>query len=447
MSTTYETIDKVVLTGTTASVTLSSIPSTYTDLKLVMSVRGNHTTYAALGALYNGSGSGQVGRNLAASGSSVYSAQDQNNTFSVGGITYARMTGFYIPTTVQTANAFGIVEWYIPNYAGSTTKSSFLELFCESNSTSVSVAAVEAAAIRWSGTDPITSLTLVPSSGSFVAGSSFTLYGINRVAAGVSATGGTVTTVDGYVYHTFTASGSFTVSEPGSVEYLVVAGGGAGGNSLYSGGGGGGAGGLLSGAISVSAQTYAVTVGAGGAGATPNGGSGNNSSIAAAVVSTGGGGGGGGNANAGASGGSGGGGAGSQSGAAGGSGTPGQGNAGGSGIGSSSDPNPIAGGGGGGAAAVGANAAGTSGGNGGNGLSVWGSAYGGGGGGGKRLSGTAGTGGSGGGGAGNAGGGNGTAGTANTGGGGGGAGGSDGVTRVGAAGGSGIVIIRYPVNQ
>jgi len=101
----------------------------------------------------------------------------------------------------------------------------------------------------------------------------------------ITATGGTETTSGDYKIHTFTSSGCFVVSDGGNVSgsnkvsYLVIAGGGSGHNQ----GGGGGAGGYREGRVStpdftasplvapgglpVSAQTYPVTVGGGGAGA------------------------------------------------------------------------------------------------------------------------------------------------------------------------------------
>ena len=107
----------------------------------------------------------------------------------------------------------------------------------------------------------------------------------------VSATGGTVATSGDFKIHTFTGDGCFVVSAglgPVSVvDYLVVAGGGAGGGVM---GGGGGAGGYreshstpVSGSytasplatptgIPVSAQTYPITVGAGGSSAGPGAG-------------------------------------------------------------------------------------------------------------------------------------------------------------------------------
>ena len=264
--------------------------------------------------------------------------------------------------------------------------------------------------------------------------------------ANAEATGGTITHSGGYTIHTFTSSGTFTMSNAStSVEYLVVAGGGGGGGNR---GAGGGAGGMrTSNSFAISSGGKTVTIGAGGAGGTPNNnGADGADSVFSSVTSTGGGGGAGNSAGSGQNGrngGSGGGAGATLAGAGtGGTGVGGQGNAGGNGVASA-----LTAAGGGGAGAVGgdANASGPTGGNGGAGSasSISGASvtYAGGGGGGTS-GGTAGTGGSGGGG-------NGTnndttaaAGTVNTGGGGGGGGGTA-AGATGGAGGSGIVIVRY----
>ena len=259
------------------------------------------------------------------------------------------------------------------------------------------------------------------------------------------------------------------LDRPGSIEYLIIAGGGAGGSDN---GGGGGAGGILQGVGHlIKAGRYVVTVGAGGNGAlNSNGGNGTNS-VFSSLTAIGGGGGAGVGVSPfafyGMSGGSGGGGTNQQTPGVqyAGSGTPGQGNNGGEGF--SSAPSYISGGGGGtgSAGGYGYNA------NGGIGifstLSGSNTAYGGGGGGG-----TEGGAGQGFAGAGYAsygspkstvspfgiaegtpfGGGDGNtpatqtvafAGVPNTGGGGGGVGAQPSFT--GANGGSGIVILRYPM--
>jgi len=193
----------------------------------------------------------------------------------------------------------------------------------------------------------------------------------------VTATGGTILTSGDYKTHVFTGDGCFVVSSVGnpagstSVEYLVVAGGGSGGRYTA---GGGGAGGYrqnypspTTAGLSVTAQTYPITVGGGGASVGPagaigcgtaNGNRGSNS-VFSTITSTGGGGGGGCFPGVGPTfptngpGGSGGGAG--RSGPAGGTGntpptSPSQGNNGGT---TSGTPSDSAGGGGGGAGAVG----------------------------------------------------------------------------------------------
>jgi len=292
----------------------------------------------------------------------------------------------------------------------------------------------------------------------------------------ITATGGTVTTSGNYKIHTFTGDGCFAVSVAGAgagpsvVDYLVIAGGGGGGRDD---GGGGGAGGYreshstpvsgcytaspvaTSTGITVTATTYPVTVGAGGAGGVLSPGAANSgqpgsNSVFSTITSTAGGGGARGScnpwgSNSGGPGGSGGGGT-RDNGTpyCGGTGntpptSPSQGNPGGTAA-----PAPNGGGGGGGIGSAGSNATASTygiGGPGGNGVtsSINGTPTtraGGGGGGGNCGVGSGGPGGGGSAGP------TGTAGTANTGGGGGGGRTNPGA-RCGGAGGKGIVIIRY----
>lgn len=278
-----------------------------------------------------------------------------------------------------------------------------------------------------------------------VADSEYRLSGNLLAVEPFVATGGIATTSGEYTIHTFTSSGSFSVTSGTSdVDYIVVAGGGGGGNTM---GGGGGAGGLQAGSLTVSSGEYTVTVGSGGVGATNRNitaGSGTSSSFST-ISSTGGGGGASWGGPAAATGGSGGGAPNNKAGAAG---TQGQGNSGGG-----SSTNGTGGGGGGaGSEGFGGSALGNFAGRGGVGVSslITGTTtfYAGGGGGGGGSNGgypaADRQGGNGGGGnGGNSA--NGSSGTTNTGGGGGGGGYGPG-DYSGASGGSGIVVIRYLTN-
>jgi len=92
------------------------------------------------------------------------------------------------------------------------------------------------------------------------------------VPAGVSATGGTVTTYSSggttYTVHTFTATDDFTVTVGGLIDVLIVGGGGSGSmdfQSFATGGGGGGGGEVLYiTAYDVSPGTYSAIIGEGG---------------------------------------------------------------------------------------------------------------------------------------------------------------------------------------
>jgi hypothetical protein len=426
----YILLERTELNASAASVTFSNIPQTgYTDLKIVFSARDNTSGGGVTNNIYlqfNGSGgTAYSGRLLYGTGSSAFSVSNSTNAQTI--FQYSTSEG-------ATANTFSNGEIYIPNYTSSNAKSISADSVTETNATGA-VTALSAG--LWTGTAAITSVTLTPFSGSFIANSTFSLYGIAAVgttpAIAPKASGGNIIDYDGTNWiHIFLTSGTFIPQVGLSCDYLVIAGGGGGGAS---GGGGGGAGGYRSstspsggnssgeGTLSLLSNTnYAVTIGAGGAGGgTSTVGTTGSNSILSTITSNGGGGGGN-NSNVGISGGSGGGGGGNVT-------TPGnpttnQGFIGGTG-------NAGAGGGGGGAGEAG-NTDGQQ--FGGDGLqsSITGTSVFRAGGGAANAAGK--DGGLGGGGNGS------TSGTTNTGGGG---GAWDGSGAAGA-GGSGIVIIRYP---
>ena len=103
----------------------------------------------------------------------------------------------------------------------------------------------------------------------------------------LTATGGTITTSGNYKIHTFTTSGTFTITSGfGPVQYLIVGGGGGGGGpNVCSGSGGGGGGAVLYGTQIMNTGNYSVVIGAGGAQAT----NGSNSIVSGIGVAIGGG--------------------------------------------------------------------------------------------------------------------------------------------------------------
>jgi len=447
---TYVALKTTTVTGSaTSTIDFTSIPATYTDLVIVTSAK-NLVADNAIFMTFNGD-----------------STTNYSNTIIFGGTPNGTGSGrgtsqnYCVIGRTNTAE-FCVGVTHVQNYANTTTNKTILSR--GGNAGNFTLAYVN----LWrNSTDPINRITLTSGSGNFEIGSSATIYGIANSNIGApKAFGGTIVQDTTYTYHIFGASGTFAPQQSLTCDYLVVAGGGAGGWQVGGGGGGGGlrssitatgGGGSLESPISLTAQNYTITVGAGGTVVTSNNGNpGGPSSIAGSglttITSLGGGGGSHNAQNASSGGGSGGGGANANGGSAplGAAGTANQGFAGGNGNNGLANDWGAGGGGGGAGSAGTAATAGNSNipGPGGNGvaINVAGALvyYAGGGGGFSRNHGA--IGGLGGGGKGangqmglgitNA-----TAGAQNTGGGGG--GGFKDSTGDPAAGGSGIVVIRY----
>jgi hypothetical protein len=441
---TYVALDKVTVGTATASVTFSSISSAYTDLRIVLNVTASSLVNGRM--QFNGDTSALYSTTVLYGSGSVAASTRQSGQNSI-----------WLDNT-DTGTNWCVTTIDVMNYSNSTT---FKTALIRGNAAS---SQVDAHVGLWRNTNAITSLTLFPSSGTYSVGSTFSLYGIAAEGAAY-ATGGMVTSDANYYYHTFLASGTFTPLQSLTCDVLVVAGGGGGGSNM---GGGGGAGGLLAFTSQSISTAQTVTIGGGGAGDAATGAkgiNGTNSIFGGLTTAIGGGGGGTLQSVGGSLGGSGGGGASGYltgTGGTGGAATSGQGFAGGSGA-SGAVNAFLPGGGGGGAGVVGGNGTGFAGssisGFGGNGISTyssWGSAtttgqnvsgtywYSGGGSGGNNGVSGAVTGAAGNGGGGKGGGLTSVAsGTANTGGGGGGGGNGGPSALDGAAGGSGIVIVRY----
>ncbi len=116
---------------------------------------------------------------------------------------------------------------------------------------------------------------VIESSGSIIKVEASKNNGAEEIGGSCVATGGTVTMDGDYAIHTFTTSGTFTVTSGScDAEVLVVAGGGGGGGNH---GGGGAAGGLCyQNARPLASGDFTVTVGSGGTGNDHGGGGGTN---------------------------------------------------------------------------------------------------------------------------------------------------------------------------
>lgn len=168
MAVTYKKIASVTVgSGGAATIAFSSIPSTYTDLKILLSGR---TTFSGVSTAFR-----------------LYFNADTTSANYTYRVLYA------VPTTVGsesgnfkihytngdtgTASTFGNTEIYIPNYTSSNAKSVHSDSLSENNATANGMGLN---AYLWSGTAVIDTVTLSLETGSFKEFSTATLYGISK---------------------------------------------------------------------------------------------------------------------------------------------------------------------------------------------------------------------------------------------------------------------------
>lgn len=154
--------------GGAASIDFTSIPSTYTDLCLKVSVRAN-SGFATqqMYMTFNGNTSSYSARQLYGDGSSATSATLSNSGAAISIVN--------TNSTSSTASTFSSTDVYIPNYTSSNNKSASADSVTENNGTT---ALAGLTAGLWSNTSAITSITLTPQGGSWQQYSTAYLYGI-----------------------------------------------------------------------------------------------------------------------------------------------------------------------------------------------------------------------------------------------------------------------------
>jgi hypothetical protein len=168
MATTFELISKTeVGSGGAANIEFTSIPATFTDLQLLVSLRSNDSrSMTWVNLQFNNATSNRTVRNGYGNGSSALSGN------------YTEMRFSAVNANTSTSNTFGNASLYIPNYLGSKTKSSSGESVAETNATT---AEMGFEANLWSDTSAITSIKIIPGDGTaWLQYSSAYLYGIKN---------------------------------------------------------------------------------------------------------------------------------------------------------------------------------------------------------------------------------------------------------------------------
>jgi hypothetical protein len=158
---TYTPIATQTLGSSQTSVTFSSIPSTYTDLVLV-SVLKETVAANAVVQLNNDTGSNYSSTTLGGNSGGPFSARQSGSTY------------FWLDRQGE-ATDWGVGLTHFMNYSNTTTYKTVIDRF------SAYTSGLQATVGLWRSTSAINSIKLsidYSPTQSFVAGSTFTLYGI-----------------------------------------------------------------------------------------------------------------------------------------------------------------------------------------------------------------------------------------------------------------------------
>ena len=169
LSGTFDSIATTTLTSTTASITFSSIPATYTHLQ----IRGINKTSAGTGNEWiafgvNGSSPNLLSQHVVYGDGAT--ASGENGTSST-----AQSSWFALGSANDTASAFGVSIMDIFDYANTNKNKTFRTIMGWNKNGS---GYVGQSSNLWNSTSAITSITILPRTNSFVQHTSFALYGI-----------------------------------------------------------------------------------------------------------------------------------------------------------------------------------------------------------------------------------------------------------------------------
>jgi len=168
MPATYEPIATTTLGSAAATIDFTSIAATYTDLRLVLVVRSDRAaTTDSINLRFNS--------DTTTTGSQTTMLGDGSAASSSRSTSVSRVCNCNCPADTATSGIFGLIEYDIFSYAGSTNKTVLAKTSADRNGAGTTEVQVG----LWRNTAAITSIRLLSNTSSnFVAGTTATLYGI-----------------------------------------------------------------------------------------------------------------------------------------------------------------------------------------------------------------------------------------------------------------------------
>ena len=159
MALTYEPISTNTLGSNTATVTFSSIPSTYTDLIVIINYRSANTSAGSVRCTVNSVTSGYSGTYVGSS-TVVYSGKDTGNAY-------------FRPLFLPSSNSpFGIGIIQFQNYSNTSVNKTVISRYGSPNNETVAYASLIQT------TNAISTIAFSTDTTGYASGSTFTLYGI-----------------------------------------------------------------------------------------------------------------------------------------------------------------------------------------------------------------------------------------------------------------------------
>ncbi len=165
MPATYEPIATTTLGSPAATITFSSIPATYTDLRLTVFIQDR-----APNVRFNSDSTSKYSQTFLSGNGSSATSERLNDTEAVGDWYL-----YYNPTLVS-GNTFVFVTLDIFNYAGSTFKTGLSTTTNDNNGTGHTNLITS----LYQSTAAISSIRIGKSGANMVAGTTATLYGIKN---------------------------------------------------------------------------------------------------------------------------------------------------------------------------------------------------------------------------------------------------------------------------
>ncbi len=174
---TFVKIASFTLNASSPSLVFSQIPQTYTNLHIIGSLRG--TTSSNVEGI-------TMRFNQDTSTNYLYELLQGYQQFGAGSVVAAGSFSTTFRSSIycgacagnsNTANFFSALDIYIPNYKTSYRKRAIIRSAADTTSTANFTWQTDEVNAAWNSTGAITEIEIAPTSGSFAANSSLSLYG------------------------------------------------------------------------------------------------------------------------------------------------------------------------------------------------------------------------------------------------------------------------------